>query len=117
MTVGLLSASAVAAGLLTVPQSAAVVGLVTVTLKLAPGARLAMSQCRTLLTIVHSALSGFSAHSKPGGRVSSMSTLVAVPVPGALEFETVIVKLIGLPALTVPPSGVLLMVRLGHWTV
>ena len=46
-----------------VPQSAAVVGLVTVTLKLAPGARLAMSQSRTLLTIVHSALSG----SRPTG--------------------------------------------------
>ena len=32
------------------PQSAAVVGLVTVTLKLAPRARLAISQCRTSLT-------------------------------------------------------------------
>src|SRR5688500_431188 len=108
-----LSASA-ERGVGRVLQSSKSVGAETVTLKLAPDARLAISQCKVPAVIVHSVLSGSSLHVKPAGSTSSMSTLVAVPGPPLL---TVMVKLIGLPALTTPPSGVLLMVRFGHCTV
>ena len=108
----LLSASAEAV-LGTRPQSSAEVGAVTVTEKLAPFARLAMSQWRAPLVIAHSVLSGFSAQVKPAGNVSSMSTLVAAPGP---PLWTVIVKLMGDPATTVPPSGVLEIDRLGQRT-
>ena len=98
---------------MTRPQSSDVVGAETVTEKLAPFARLAMTQWRAPLAIAHSVLSGFSAQVNPAGSVSSMLTLVAVPGP---PLWTVMVKLMGEPATTVPPSGVFVIDKLGQST-
>src|SRR5438093_1571932 len=51
------------------------------------------------------------------GNVSLTATPVAVPVPAALPLDTVITKPIEVPALTVPASAVLVILRTGHWTV
>src|SRR5262249_22973717 len=53
----------------------------------------------------------------PPGSGSDRVTALAVPVPGAAEFDTVTVNPIGSPALTGVASAVLVIDRFGHCTV
>jgi len=77
----------------TVPQLFAVVGEIMCTLALAPGAKSPKLQLSVPVEIEHCALSGLSDQLRPAlvGRVSLSVTPLAVPVPAAFEFVTVMV--------------------------
>src|SRR5882724_11119649 len=106
-----------------VPQLASAVALVTWTETLAPAERsprVQLSVCgeppiEQLPWLGCEAIDQLTP--EPPGSGSPSVTLLAVPVPVALEFETLIVKPIASPAFTVPVSAVFATVRLGHWTV
>jgi hypothetical protein len=122
--VGMLVALAVAV-LVYVPALAEVVALVMCTEADAPGAMLPRVQFRVCVVVpVIAQLPGpeyagltDQLMPDPPGSGSDIETEFAVAVPAALEFETVTVKPIAEPALTLGASAVLTMLRPGPMTL
>jgi len=104
-----------------VAQLANVVGLVTCTLAEAPGARSPKLQLSDwgLPEIEQAGLAGLTDQliPLPVGSASESVTALAVLVPAAPLFVTVIVKPMLVPALTLAASATLVIERAGHCTV
>src|SRR5260370_293781 len=84
---------------------------------LVPGPMSRRVQVRVSAVIEHPVTGGFTDHTRsaPAGRLSVTTTAFAVPGPALL---TVMSKPMGSPAFTGPTGlAVLVMDRLGHWTV